>query len=89
MVMPDPSYTAIQLMVIGTLSRKYGWEFYEKLRKNEIMIVQSHRQVSETLTRGERLIAAEGADFYSWPEPTPLGPTSSRRRATCRSRRSS
>src|SRR5262245_63104483 len=27
LVMPDPSYTAIQLMVVGTLSRKYGWEF--------------------------------------------------------------
>jgi iron(III) transport system substrate-binding protein len=66
MVMPDPSYTAIQLMVVGTLSRKYGWEFYQKLRANEIMIVQSHQQVSETLTRGERLIAAEGADQYAW-----------------------
>ena len=66
LVMPDPSYTAIQLMVIGTLSRKYGWEFYEKLRANEIMIVQSHQQVAETLTRGERLIAAEGADQFAW-----------------------
>ena len=30
------------------------------------MIVQGHQQVSETLTRGERLLAAEGADQYSW-----------------------
>jgi iron(III) transport system substrate-binding protein len=66
MVMPDPSYTAIQLMVVGTLSKKYGWEFYQKLRANEVMIVQGHQQVSETLTRGERLIAAEGADQYAW-----------------------
>jgi iron(III) transport system substrate-binding protein len=66
LVMPDPSYTAIQLMVIGTLSRKYGWGFYEKLRANEIMIVQSHQQVPETLTRGERLIAAEGGDQFAW-----------------------
>ncbi|HEU5321500.1 MAG TPA: extracellular solute-binding protein, partial [Methylomirabilota bacterium] len=66
LVMPDPSYTAIQLMVVGTLSRKYGWEFYQKLRANEIMIVQGHQQVSETLTRGERLVAAEGADQYAW-----------------------
>jgi len=66
LVMPDPSYTAIQLMVIGTLLRKYGWGFYEKLRANQIMIVQSHQQVSETLTRGERLIAAEGADQFAW-----------------------
>ncbi len=66
LVMPDPSYTALQLMVVGTLSRKYGWEFYQKLRANEVMIVQSHQQVSETLTRGERLIAAEGADANAW-----------------------
>ena len=66
LVMPDPSYTAIQLMVVGTLSKKYGWEFYQKLRANEIMIVQSHQQVSEALTRGERLVAAEGADQYAW-----------------------
>jgi iron(III) transport system substrate-binding protein len=66
LVMADPSYTAIQLMVVGTLSRRYGWEFYQKLRANEIMIVQGHQQVAETLTRGERLIAAEGADQYAW-----------------------
>ena len=66
MVMPDPSYTAIQLMVVGTLSKKYGWGFYEKLRANDIMIVQGHQEVSKVLTRGERLIAAEGADSYAW-----------------------
>jgi iron(III) transport system substrate-binding protein len=66
MVMADPSYTAIQLMIVGTLSRKYGWEFYQKLRANEIMIVQGHQQVAEALTRGERLVAAEGADQYAW-----------------------
>jgi iron(III) transport system substrate-binding protein len=66
LVMPDPSYTAIQLMVVGTLSQKYGWDFYQKLRANDIMIVQGHQQVSEVLTRGERLIAAEGAEQYAW-----------------------
>lgn len=66
LVMPDPSFTSIQLMVVSALSQKYGWEFYRKLRANEIMIVQSHQQVSDALTRGERLIAAEGADSYAW-----------------------
>jgi iron(III) transport system substrate-binding protein len=66
LVMPDPSFTAIQLMAVGTLSQKYGWEFYRKLRANDTMIVQSHQQVSETLTRGERVVAAEGADNYAW-----------------------
>ena len=66
LVMPDPSFTAIQLMVVGALSQKYGWGFYQKLRANDVMIVQSHQQVSDTLVRGERLIAAEGADSYAW-----------------------
>src|SRR5262249_31084992 len=48
--------------------KKYGWEFYQKLRANDIMIVQGHQQVSETLTRGERLIAAEGADQNAWTD---------------------
>jgi iron(III) transport system substrate-binding protein len=66
LVMPDPSFTAIQLMVVGTLSQKYGWDFYRKLRANDTMIVQGHQQVSDALTRGERLIAAEGLDSYAW-----------------------
>jgi iron(III) transport system substrate-binding protein len=68
LVMPDPSYTAIQLNVVGMLSRKYGWEFYQKLRANDTLIVQGHQQVAETLKRGERVIAAEGADSYTWED---------------------
>jgi iron(III) transport system substrate-binding protein len=68
MVMPDPSFTANQLMVVGMLSRKYGWEFYQKLKANDIMIVQGHQQVSDTLKRGERIIAAEGSDAYAYDD---------------------
>jgi iron(III) transport system substrate-binding protein len=62
MVMPDPNFTAIQLIVVGMLSRKFGWKFYEDLRKNDIMIVQGHQQVFKTMQQGERPIGAEGAD---------------------------
>jgi iron(III) transport system substrate-binding protein len=65
MVMPDPSFTALQLVAVGTLSRKLGWSFYEKLRDNDIMIVQGHQQVEDMLKRGERVIAAEGLDSYA------------------------
>lgn len=68
LVMPDPSFTAIQLMVVGMLSQKYGWDFYRKLRANDTMIVQGHQQVSDTLKRGERLVAAEGLDSYTWED---------------------
>ena len=62
MVMADPSFTAIQLVVVATLSQKLGWPFYEALRKNDIMVVQSHEQIYDTVKRGERLIAAESSD---------------------------
>ena len=65
LVMPDPSFTALQLMVVGTLSRKLGWSFYEGLQKNDIMIVQGHEQVEDMLKRGERDIAAEELDSYA------------------------
>lgn len=68
MVMPDPSFTALQLMVVGTLAQKYGWGFYEKLRANDTMIVQGHQQVSDMLKRGERVIAAEGLDSYAYDD---------------------
>jgi iron(III) transport system substrate-binding protein len=61
MVMADPSFTSLQVAVVGTLSRKYGWEFYEKLRRNDIMLVQGNQQVADMIKRGERLIAV-GAD---------------------------
>jgi iron(III) transport system substrate-binding protein len=66
LVMPDPSYTALQLVVVSTLSQKLGWGFYEGLKRNDVMIVQGHQQVEETLKSGERVIAAEEADNFAY-----------------------
>src|SRR3954453_7823449 len=41
LVMADPSFTAIQLVVVATLSQKLGWQFYEGLGKNNPIILQS------------------------------------------------
>jgi iron(III) transport system substrate-binding protein len=68
MVMPDPSFTAIQLVVVGMLSRTLGWDFYKALRANETMIVQGHQQVFSTMQQGERVIGAEGADPRSFSD---------------------
>jgi iron(III) transport system substrate-binding protein len=65
LAMTDPSFTALQLMVVATLSRKLGWDYYEKLRKNDIMIVQSNQQVTDTVKRGERVIALGAVDTYA------------------------
>jgi iron(III) transport system substrate-binding protein len=63
--MTDPSFTALQLMVVSTLSHKLGWGYYEKLRKNDIMIVQSNQQVTDTVKSGERPVALGVVDTYA------------------------
>ncbi len=68
MVTSDPSYTALGLMTVATLAKKFGWDYYKKLRANDTMIVQGNQQVSDMLKRGERLIAAGGLDSYAADE---------------------
>ena len=65
LVMTDPSFTALQVSVVGMMSKNRGWDYYEKLRKNDIMIVQSNQQVSDNIKRGERLIAVGALDSYA------------------------
>ncbi len=65
LVMTDPSFTSLQVSVVGMMSKERGWGFYEKLRANDIMIVQGNQQVSDMLKRGERLIAVGALDSYA------------------------
>lgn len=65
LVMSDPSFTSLQLSVVGTLSKKLGWSYYENLRKNDVMVVQGNEQILDNLKRGERLIAAGALDSYA------------------------
>jgi iron(III) transport system substrate-binding protein len=68
LIMTDPSFTALQLMVVGMMSKTVGWGFYEKLRANDIMVVQGNQQVSDNIKRGERLIAVGALDSYAADE---------------------
>ncbi len=65
LVTTDPSFTSLQVSVVGMLSKKFGWDYYEKLRKNDIMIVPGNQQVTDNLKRGERLIAADALNSYA------------------------
>jgi iron(III) transport system substrate-binding protein len=65
LVMTDPSFTSLQVSVVGMISKERGWGFYEKLRGNDVMIVQGNQQVSDALKRGERLIAVGALDSYA------------------------
>jgi len=68
MVTTDPSYTALGLMTVATLAKKFGWGYYEKLRAADTMVVQGNQQVADMLKNGERLIAAGALDSYAADE---------------------
>ena len=63
LVMPDPSFSSLLVTVAGMLSKQYGWKYFEELRKNELMVVESNQQVADMVKRGERpmAIGAEAA----------------------------
>jgi iron(III) transport system substrate-binding protein len=65
MVMAHPSYTSLLVSVVGMTSKMKGWSFFEKLRANDTMIVQSNQQVADMVKRGERLIAVGALDSYA------------------------
>ena len=71
MVMADPSYSSQPLTIVGTLSKKHGWQYFQKLRANDIMVVQSNQQVSDMIKRGERVIAVEAPTQYAWATARP------------------
>jgi iron(III) transport system substrate-binding protein len=65
LVMTDPAFTSLQVSVVGMIAKDRGWTFYEKLRANDVMIVQGNQQVSDMLKRGERVIAVGALDSYA------------------------
>jgi iron(III) transport system substrate-binding protein len=65
LVTTDPSFTALQVSVVGMMSKERGWGFYEKLRQNDTMVVQGNQQVADMLKRGERVIAVGALDSYA------------------------
>jgi iron(III) transport system substrate-binding protein len=63
MVMADPSFSSLLVTIVGMLAKEHGWRYFEKLRANDIMLVQGNQQVADMVKRGERsiAIAADGA----------------------------
>jgi iron(III) transport system substrate-binding protein len=66
LVISDPSFTAVQVAVVGTLAKKLGWRYYEQLRGNDAMVVPGNQQLADMLKRGERVVAAGGLDSYAF-----------------------
>src|SRR6266700_3100520 len=61
LVMTDPSFTSLQVSVVAMMSRLRGWDYYEQINKNDVLIVPGNEQAVNLVKTGERPIAA-GAD---------------------------
>ena len=61
LVMTNPSFTSLQLGVVAMMAKARGWDFFEKLNNNDVMVVQGNEQALNLVKTGERPIAA-GAD---------------------------
>ena len=59
LVIADPAFTSFAYLVVHSLARDLGWEYFKKLAANGTMIVQGHAQLSTALLSGERTVAIE------------------------------
>lgn len=59
LVIADPAFTSFAYLVVHSLSRELGWDYFKQLAANGTMIVQGHAQLSTALISGERAVAIE------------------------------
>ena len=59
LVMADPAFTSFAYLVVHSLARELGWDYFKKLSANGTMIVQGHAQLATALISGERTVAIE------------------------------
>ncbi len=52
-VIPNPEYSGAAVSAVGALAKKYGWEYFETLRKNETSVVRGNSDVAQKVASGE------------------------------------
>lgn len=63
-VMTNPNFTSLQVAVVAMLSKIHGWDYFERLAKNDVIIVQGNEQALTLVKTGERPIMAGGDSQY-------------------------
>ncbi len=63
MVKAHPGYSGTVMTATHQISRDIGWEFLEKLAKQDVMQVQSATDPSKKIIAGERLVSADGTEY--------------------------
>jgi iron(III) transport system substrate-binding protein len=63
MVKAHPGYSGTIMTATYAISKLLGWEYFEKLGKQEVMQVQSSTEPPKKLAQGERPIEADGNEY--------------------------
>lgn len=66
LVMGHPGYSGIIMTCVAALTKLYGWEYFEKLKANDVMIRQSANDPPTVVAAGERSVGANGAEYYAY-----------------------
>lgn len=52
-VIPNPEYSGAAVAAVGALAKKYGWDYFRDLRKNEAVVVRGNSDVAQKVASGE------------------------------------
>ncbi|MGN6549129.1 MAG: extracellular solute-binding protein [Pararhizobium sp.] len=63
MVKAHPGYSGTIMTATGVLSKVLGWDWFEKLGKQDVMQVQSSTEPPKKLAEGERAIQVDGNEY--------------------------
>jgi iron(III) transport system substrate-binding protein len=67
LIMADPAFTSFAYLVVHSLGRDLGFDYFKQLAGNGTMIVQGHAELAAALISGERTVAieADAGQIYS------------------------
>jgi iron(III) transport system substrate-binding protein len=63
MVTAHPGYSGVIATHVLALVHLHGWEYFQQLAKNNLMLVQSAVDPSGVVASGERPVAVNGGDY--------------------------
>ncbi len=66
-VIGHPNYSGIVLTCMAALTKLFGgWDYYQKLKENMVMIRQSANDPPTVVASGERMVGGNGAEYYAY-----------------------
>jgi iron(III) transport system substrate-binding protein len=66
LVTAHPGYSGVIATHVLALVHLYGWDYFKQLAQNRVMLVQSAVDPAGVVASGERAVAVNGGDYYSY-----------------------